>query len=194
VGLTPDDVAKIHEITQAGMEGRLDFEASLRMRLGLASPLEREVRAVAHELSTQVTPGAAELVRTLQEAGHEVWIVSGGLVEILEAVGSVLGVPRHRIHGVRCRWRADGTLEGVDTDGGFAVSKVEGLQRLGPAFDRPSVGVGDGATDLALREAGFVDSFVAYTEHALRAGVVAGADAAAGNMAELGAVLAKLLA
>ncbi|MDJ0522922.1 MAG: HAD-IB family phosphatase [Planctomycetota bacterium] len=192
-GLSPEDIDAIREITDAGMEGRLSFEDSLRMRLGIAAPTLEDVTAVAHELASNLTGGAEALVRALHDDGHQVWIVSGGLREILEAVGSVLGIPRHRIHGVTCRWSPEGTLDELDPDCGFSVSKVEGLRRLGPAFDRPAVGVGDGATDLALRSAGFVDRFVAYTEHAERAAVVAGADATAGNMTALGPVLGKLL-
>ncbi len=193
-GLTPAEIEELSEITTAGMEGRLSFEDSLRMRLGIASPTLQEVRGLAFELASSLSTGAADLVGRLHGAGHDVWIVSGGLQEILEAVGSGLGIPRRRIHGVVCQWRPDGSLDALDTSGGFAVSKVEGLTRLGPAFQRPVIGVGDGMTDLALREAGFVDHFVAYTEHAVRESVIEGADATAGNMADLDLVLEKLLA
>ncbi len=191
--LAPAQTEEIERITNAGMDGSLSFENSLRQRFAIAQPTLPAVRLLAHELGLAATPGAAELIRRLTDQGHEVWIVSGGLREILEPVGQVLGIPRHRIHGVTCQWAEDGSLVGLDPACGFVVSKVEGLTRLGPAFDGPSIGVGDGATDLALREAGFVEHFVAYTEFVAREGVVAGADHVAENMASLGAVLAKLL-
>lgn len=184
---------EIREITAAGMDGRLSFEDSLKMRLGIASPTLAEVTAVAHECATNLSVGATELVATLHADGHQVWIVSGGLREILEAVGSALGIPRHRTHGVVAGWTPEGALEAIDPACGFAVSKVEGLTRLGPAFARPAIGVGDGATDLALRTAGFVDRFVAYAEHAARPSVIAGADATAATMADLAEVLERLL-
>ena len=192
-GLSDTEREEIREITAAGMDGRLSFEDSLRMRLGIASPSLAEVTAVAHELATSPSAGAPELVTALHDAGHQVWIVSGGLREMLEAMGSALGIPRLRIHGVTAQWTPAGTLEAIAPDCGFAISKVEGLSRLGPAFARPAIGVGDGATDLALRTAGFVDKFVAYTEHALRPSVVAGADATAASMADLDEVLERLL-
>jgi len=192
--LDPVRTAEIEALTRAGMEGRIAFGDALRRRLAIAQPDLSALRSIARDLAARPTAGAADLVARLHADGHEVWIVSGGLREILEHVGQALGIPVPRIHGVTCRWRADGAFEGLADDDGFAESKVLGLSRLAPLFSRPTIGVGDGATDLALREAGFVERFVAYTEFAGRPPVVAAADAVAGNMADLGAILAKLLA
>lgn len=192
-GLGAEEYARIEELTRQGMEGTIPFEESLRRRLEIAQPDIGTLMAFAWRLADEPTQGAAELIASLQADGHEVWIVSGGFQELLEEVGGRLGVPREHIHGVRARWDDEGGFAGLDEACGFCRSKVEGLQQLGAAFPHPAVGVGDGATDLALRDAGLVDRFVAYTEHARRDPVVAAADAEADSMQALGEVLATLL-
>jgi phosphoserine phosphatase len=175
------------------MEGRVPFEVALRERLAIARPRRADVAAMAAELAENPTHGARTVVRALQEQGHEVRIVSGALDEVLHPVAAALGIPPDHVHGVTARWREDGVLESVDPTSGFGVSKVEGMRRARLALPRPAVGVGDGATDLALRDAGFVDRFVAYTEHVSREAVVAKADATARSMVELAGVLERLL-
>ena len=193
-GLSGDDLAAFEAITRAGMEGTLDFESSLRQRLALARPTRAPTLAIAETLAAALTPGAPELVAGAQAAGHTVWIVSGGFQEILLATGARLGLAPDAVHGVQCEWDADGSLRDLDPRNGFLVSKVEGLKRLGRLPPGPRIGIGDGATDLALRDAGFVDTFIAYTEHARRAAVVAAADFEATNMRHLSEILGRLWA
>ena len=184
--------AEIEAITNAGMEGRLDFETSLRQRLAIAQPTRAATETLAEALAADLTTGVEPLVEDLRGAGHEVWIVSGGFREILLATGRRLGLEPAHVQGVQPLWAADGAFADFDPSNGFLSSKVEGLRRLGQLPPSPRVGVGDGATDLALREAGLVDVFVAYTEHARREGVVAGADFEATNMEDLRGILGRL--
>jgi D-3-phosphoglycerate dehydrogenase len=191
--LSPEDLRALSDLTVAGMEGRLSFRDSLHQRLAIAEPTRAGVQRIAASLARSPTEGAAALIAQVQARGHEVWIVSGGLLEILRTFGREVGIAEDRIHGVSCRWAPDGSLLGLDLSDGFATSKVDGVQRLGAPFARPAVGVGDGATDLALRTAGFVDTFVAYTEFAERPTVLEAADYQAGSMATLTQLLGKLL-
>lgn len=190
----PAGRAELERITDAGMDGSMSFEESLRSRLAIARPERRDVIALGRRLAEAPTEGAALLVADLHAAGHAVWIVSGGFQDLLLEVGAALGIPAEQIHGVPCTWAEDGSLVDVDPANGFVSSKSEGLARLGASLEPPAVGVGDGATDLALREAGYVQQFVAYTEHARRPGVVARADFEAATMGALREILGNLLA
>jgi phosphoserine phosphatase len=189
----PEKLAELERLTAAGMDGSLAFEASLRGRLAIARPDLEATRALGRQLAEGLSRGAAELVADLHAEGHEVWIVSGGFQEILLEVGRSLSIPEKRIHGVQCRWGPDGSLVALDARIGFLVSMGEGLRRLARPPAPGGVGVGDGATDLALRDAALVHRFVAYTEHARRVRVVAQADFEAANMEALGEILGTLL-
>ena len=188
-----DVIDAIEELTRLGMDGAITFRESLERRLHLVAPERDGLVALGHSLAESPTDGMVELVRGVIDRGHEPWIVSGGFVEVLRPMGARLGIPVERVLGVRPLWHDDGSFAGLDPDDGFATSKVLGLREAGIAWPRPAVGVGDGATDLALRSAGLVDQFVAYVEHADRAPVRADADHVAASSAELETLLRSLL-
>jgi phosphoserine phosphatase len=73
----------------------------------------------------------------------------------------------------------------VAYDSNSALTKADGKARLVSELrlPRPIMAVGDGATDLAMREV--VDSFVAFTGFVVRPRIVASADATASSFAEL---------
>ncbi len=190
-GMDTARLERIAAITRDGMEGRLPFRDSLEQRVAIAAPKRVDVVAVGRELRAALTDGASALLDDLLAAGHAVEIVSGGFAELIEACFPRLA--DGHVHAVRPLWGDDGAFVGLDDADPFATSKVAGVAALGPAWARPIIGVGDGATDLALFDAGLVDHFVAYVEHARRETVVARGVPTVGNIAELRATLATLL-
>ncbi len=69
----------------------------------------------------------------------------------------------------------------------------EGVADIAPRWSRPRIGVGDGATDLALLRRGAVDDFVAFTEHARRKAVLVPGVPDAKDVAALCRILEELL-
>ena len=195
---TDEQLARIAELTRAGMAGEITFAESLRARLEIARPTEDDVRAVGTELAAETTAGAAALVAEVHGRGHDVGIVSGGFAGVIAPVAAALGVPPQAVLAVRVRWADDGSFDGL-VPNGFDESKAVGLSRLiakrGTEGLRPDpvVVVGDGATDADLRDEGLADVFVAYVEHATRPAVVERADHVAADCAALGVVLRELL-
>ena len=102
-------------------------------------------------------------------------------------------MPAERVQGIRALWDEEGEFQGLDPDDGFATSKVAGVRKLASDWPRPAIGVGDGATDLALLDAGLVDRFVAYAEHARRDAVLARSVPVVLSMAELARALDPFL-
>lgn len=192
-GVDAAALRRIETITRRGMEGALPFADSLAQRLAIARPTRQGLESLGEELARDLTAGAHGVVAWLTTAGHGVWIVSGGFREALLPSARALGIPHERVCGVRARWDAAGRFAGLVEDG-FHTSKVAGVRALGAAWPRPAVGVGDGATDLALREAGLVDVFVAYCGHVRRAAVAeAPGVRVAHDMPELRAILEEVL-
>lgn len=76
-----DEVA---EITQAGIDGRIDWEQGFRMRAQLLGGLTQAqvLRAARH---LRPVPGAQEFVHWLRSQGNKVAIVTGGPREVAEA-------------------------------------------------------------------------------------------------------------
>jgi len=189
----PDLVREVRAITERGMAGEIPFAESLGRRLAIAQPTRADVRRFAASAHRSLTPGMAALVADLHRRRIGVSIVSGALREAILPVAGRLGVPARRVHGVRARWGRDGRFLALRADDPFVVGKAEGVVRIAPRWRRPRIGVGDGATDLALLRRGAVDHFVAFTEHARRKAVLVPGVSEAKNVAALRRILEELL-
>jgi len=162
----PGAADEVRAITDAGMEGRIPFRESMERRLAILAPTRAQVEDYARRLPARVTPGMPALLADLRA---EVWIVSGGLVEMLLPTARTLGVPDARVVGTLARWEADGTFGGLLRCG----PKEETLAEPAASWRRPRIVVGDGMSDHAVFAAGLAERFVAYTQHVRRAPVVA---------------------
>lgn len=194
LGDDPERLAKLEALTRAGMEGEIDFEDSLQQRLGLMQLERSGLQALGQELAGRTSHGAPQMIDSFQAEGHEVWIVSGGFQEVLMPVARQLGIPEGRVQGVRAIWDASDRFSGLDDRYPFHRSKIAGLDTLRPSWARPAVGVGDGMTDLALHEAGYVDAFIAYVEHSRRQAVLDKSRHRAENMGEVETQVRRLWA
>jgi len=141
---------EVQRITQDAMEGGIEFEASLRMRVRLLGGLDEGAidRAWAN---LRYTPGARTFVRTLRRLGYTVAIVSGGFTAFTDRLAADLGV--HQAHA-NVLEIVDGKLTGelagpiVDRE-----RKATLLREIAAQGDIPlsqTVAVGDGANDLDM--------------------------------------------
>jgi phosphoserine phosphatase len=82
---------QVAAITERAMRGDIDFAQSLTERVAL---LTGAPESVIDQVRAQVrlTPGARTLCRTLIGLGHEVALVSGGFIEVVEPIAAELGV------------------------------------------------------------------------------------------------------
>ena len=143
-------LAEVQRITRDAMEGGIDFESALRMRVRLLGGLDDGAidRAWAN---LRLTPGARTFVRTLRRLGYTVAIVSGGFTAFTDRLAEELGI--HHAHANELEI-VDGKLTGelvgpiVDRERKAAV-----LREIAAAGHVPlsqSVAVGDGANDLDM--------------------------------------------
>jgi phosphoserine phosphatase len=142
--------AEVARITAAAMNGELDFEESLRKRVGALSGLPVEVLDEVRE-ALVLTPGARTLIRTLKRLGFRCGIVSGGFTQITDPLAEQLGLDFAAANTLEV---ADGRLTGglvgeiVDRAG-----KARALARFAAEYGIPleqTVAVGDGANDLDM--------------------------------------------
>lgn len=167
IGDDRERLGRIEEWTRLGMEGEVDFRTSLTSRLAIARPTLDAVRRVGAELARSPTEAAPACVASLRGAGHDVRIVSGGFRDVILPSAAALGLADTDVYAVSVAWSGEGAFLDL-VDDGFLDSKVEGLRRADPDWVRPIIGVGDGATDHALLEAGVTDHFIAFTQHVRR--------------------------
>ena len=144
---------QVAAITASAMRGELDFEQSLRARVGLLKGLpESAIAEVQMEIS--LTDGAQYLVETLHGEGHSVSLVSGGFIDIIEPMIKTMSIKYYKANKLEI-------VEGVLTGGliGQVVdraAKAEALREFAKASAvsiENTVAIGDGANDLDMMAA-----------------------------------------
>jgi phosphoserine phosphatase len=166
---------RVGVLTRAAMDGQVDLEAVYDKRLRALKPTRAQVRAIRQVYKQNIVEDATAVIALLQQLGHKVYIISGGLAEPVTEFGLFLGVPRRHIRAV-----------GVDYDelagdswylagqaaeeqrylayhrGALTISdgKAQMVEELLAGTSGRSMLVGDGNSDLLA--AGAVDLFVGY--------------------------------
>lgn len=141
---------QVAKITARAMAGELDFFESLTRRVALLKGLPvQKVEEICRSLP--FTPGAKEVVKTLQERGYLVLCFSGGFRPATGYGQEVLGYDAHFSNILHSK---NGILTGqVGGEMMFNNSKGDLLGRLLPLLGIPKeevVVVGDGANDLSM--------------------------------------------
>ncbi|HEY2165418.1 MAG TPA: HAD-IB family phosphatase [Gemmatimonadaceae bacterium] len=179
----PDVAQRVHELTRRAMAGEVALEEVYGSRLSEIRPRREDVEALSREYLEWMAPGATESVARIRRAGVRVTLVSGGLRPALRRLASHLGLAQSDLHAVSLEFDAAGAYLGYDSNS--ALTTADGKARVVSELrlPRPIVAVGDGATDLAMREV--VDAFIAFTGFVSRPRIVARAEATASSFAEV---------
>lgn len=141
---------RVAAITNAAMNGEIDFRESFRQRLGLLAGLEESALSqIAGRLP--ITDGADRLIVTLKRLGYRVAILSGGFTYFAEHLKRRFGVDYvFANHLEIVDGRLTGRVVGDLIDGDRkAVLLRELAQREGIALEQV-IAVGDGANDLPM--------------------------------------------
>ncbi len=167
---------EIAALTAGAMRGDYPLETVYGRRLAIIRPSRADIETLARRYIAAAVTGAREVVASLQEAGVEVGIVSGGLRPALLPLAEWLGIPEHRVAAVDLHFDARGDYAGYDDASPLAKSggKRELLALWRPTLRPPVLFVGDGATDLEARPE--VDAFVAFMGVVQRPAIAAAAD------------------
>ncbi|WP_167131624.1 phosphoserine phosphatase SerB [Paramicrobacterium chengjingii] len=142
--------AQVAEVTERAMRGELDFAESLRERV---ATLQGISDAVFARVSGRMrpTPGAAELVETVHDAGGRVGVVSGGFHELLDPVAEELGVDVWRANRlVVSEGRVTGHVDGDIVDAEEKAATLRAWTQQAGVPLRCTIAVGDGANDLRM--------------------------------------------
>ncbi len=154
-----DELARVHgvvddvsKITELAMEGKLDYDQSLRRRVEMLAGLdEKVVRKLAANLP--LTEGAETLIEVLKHLGYRVAVISGGFSIAAEALKKRLDLDYAYSNTLEIK---DGKLTGrVIGPIVNAQRKAELLETIAQAegllLDQV-IAIGDGANDILMLE------------------------------------------
>ena len=142
---------QIAAITEQAMQGEIDFETSIKKRVGLLKGASTEdIKTLANEMP--LMKGAEETVSTLKENGFDVAIISGSFDIIANTIKDKLNVDNIFTNSLV---EENGVLTGEVTGPLVSGSKLDVLSKYieeaGYSLDE-CVAVGDGANDISMIE------------------------------------------
>ena len=179
--------AEVAELTRKAMDGELPIDELYGRRLEIVRPTRDEISALGAAYVDAAVPGARSVVGRFRAAGIRLVIVSGGLREAILPFAVSLGFAPADVHAVGIRHDLEGNYAGWETTSPLATPTGKGTVLRALALPTPLLGVGDGTTDLAMRDAGA--EVAAFTGVVSRENVVRQADHAAATFDDLSALV-----
>ncbi len=143
---------EISALTHQAMNGKLDFDESLRLRCEKLKGLSMEdIEKVYRKI--QLTPGAEELIKILKKLGYKIALISGGFSCIAERFKEKLGI--HYVYANTFEFE-----KGILT--GKLLPPIINAQRKADLLDVIAqqenisldqvIAIGDGANDILMLE------------------------------------------
>ncbi|VUZ49282.1 unnamed protein product [Hymenolepis diminuta] len=143
----------VREITINAMEGKMSFEESLERQLKEVGLTRGILKTFLDHSPVKITFGIERLIASLRANKIDIYLVSGGLFDLVIRVARQLGIPEDHVYANRLIYDANGMV--IDFDRTQPVShsmgKAEVVALLKSKLS-PGDGVliiGDGAIDAA---------------------------------------------
>ena len=145
---------KVSAITEAAMQGELDFEQALRERVALLKGMNTSVLETVFKERVKLTPGAVEMVQTMNRSGANTVLVSGGFTFFTDRVARLTGfqVNRGNILGIDGD-QLSGKVEDPIVDSNTKLDSLHEFQEIAELDMSQTIAVGDGANDIPMIDA-----------------------------------------
>lgn len=175
----------IHQITELAMKGQYSFQDSLRERVPLLNLTTPHIEQAIEILKEKITPSFTRNRDFFKKYADSIFILSSGFIELIWPIVQPFGIKREQVFANRFLYDFEGNVLGYDENNPLAqdqgkVKLVHQLQLKGDILI-----IGDGYTDYELKEAGLVNTFVAFTENITRETVAKLADVVINELEDL---------
>ena len=190
-----DEIAKlagvgelVSAITESAMRGELDFEQSLRRRVGTLKGAPESILQQVRE-NLPLMPGLVETIKTLQKYGWKTAIASGGFTYFADYLKALLQLDFAASNQFDIEdGKLTGLVKGDVVDAQYKAKTLQHLLEEYGIYSQHSIAIGDGANDLAMMNvAGLGVAFHAKPKVQQQAQIVV-------NFADLTALLCLLSA
>ena len=190
-----DEIAKlagvgelVSAITESAMRGELDFEQSLRCRVGTLKGASESILQQVRE-NLPLMPGLVATIQTLQKYGWKTAIASGGFTYFANYLKALLQLDFAASNQFDIEdGKLTGLVKGDVVDAQYKAKTLQHLLEEYGIYSQHSIAIGDGANDLAMMNvAGLGVAFHAKPKVQQQAQIVV-------NFADLTALLCLLSA
>ncbi len=164
----PEIEAKIKDITEQAMEGRLTFDKALQQRLALLSVNKTHLSLLIEKLKTSISDSFLRNEDFIRQYADHIYIISGGFKEFIIPVVAMLGIQEDHVFANEFIFDSAGYVTGVDETN--PLSQAKGKVTFVKSLHLPGevIVIGDGYTDYEIREAGLANKFYLFTENISR--------------------------
>ena len=141
---------RVAQITEDGMQGKIDFKESLIRRVALLKGMDANVLSeVAQNLL--LTQGAERVTFTLKQLGYKIGIISGGFEYFGKYLQKKLGLDYVFTNRLEIKdGKISGKLEGDIIDGHKKAEILRTIAKVENISLQQTIAVGDGANDLPM--------------------------------------------
>lgn len=169
-------ISQIEALTLKGMAGTISIDQSLNERLALLSANKSHIEKLNRELKKCVSVSFLQNKEFLKKNRDSIYIISAGFKEYILPIVRQLGLRDDHVCANTFTYNGSGKITGLDPRNPLsgAQGKVKAAKLL--KLQKPVHAIGDGYTDLELRDCGVADKFFAFTETVERSTVTATAD------------------
>ncbi|MBI2590122.1 HAD-IB family phosphatase [Candidatus Berkelbacteria bacterium] len=153
-------VQGIDELTEQAMQGEASFTEVFRRRFELLQPSLPDVQWLGSRYLETIVPGAREVIQTLKDQGHRIYLIAPGYRTAILKLAKYLGIPSLNVCAVDIEFDSVGKYLSFDedniltTDEGIPMVLAE-IAKLGP-----TIYIGDSVRDLDTRSV--VDLFIGF--------------------------------
>ncbi|HVA55469.1 MAG TPA: phosphoglycerate dehydrogenase [Gammaproteobacteria bacterium] len=164
--------ARIKNITDQAMAGRMDFRSALTERLKLLHLHRDLLPKLTQSLQAEITPSFASNRAFLAANAERIHVVTSAFRQVVTPVVETLGLRAEHVHANTLTFDSAGYVNGLDWNN--PLSADDGKAKVVAALKLPGeiAVVGDGWSDFEIFRTGAAQRFYAFTENVQRKEVI----------------------
>ncbi len=167
---------QICDITDRGMEGKIDFRDSLDLRIKLLNANSTHLETLIHTLKKEVSISFKRNREFFTKYSEDIYIMSNGFKDFIVPIVTEFGIKPENVYANTFKIDDSGHISGFDksnvlSSNGGKVAQLKAMKLQGDIYM-----IGDGYNDYEVKLAGLANKFYAFTENIERQSVVDNAD------------------
>ena len=167
---------EVERITELTATGKMSMAEGLALRIELLNGHQKHLKSLARVLKRSISPSVKRNKSFFKKYRDHIYVLSNGFREFIVPIAEGLGLSKDHVFANGFLLDADGYIVGFDSRSPLIHQdgKARVLRELG--LEGEIYVIGDGFSDMKMREAGLATRFYAFTENARREPVVEVAD------------------
>jgi D-3-phosphoglycerate dehydrogenase len=169
-------LGEVERITELTATGEMSMEDGIRRRIELSAAHRKHLESLVRVLKRSITPSVKRNRAFFKKYRSRIYVVSNGFAELIEPVIATLGLDRRHLFANSLVLDERGYVVGFDSKNPLLHQDGKARVVKGLALEGEVHVIGDGFSDVRIREAGVATRFYAFTENVRREPVAAVAD------------------